>query len=136
MLTNLLRKCQKKWAAEGIFLAPPVEKAEIERVWASCKTGLSDDVLELYSYCGGFAEYTFDKEFVWSLWPWEWLKKRNEESQTPGVMFCDHSIEIVTWRLQYESPQHSSVWAFEDLRVSSTLEEFFQQYLTDPWKLL
>lgn len=106
-------------------------------MWSGLGQRVSRDVLALYSTLGGFAEYEHDEEFFWSLWPWEWLKERNQAEPSASVKFCDHSIEICTWELRYESEDRSSVWLVQDAqRTATSLETFLEKYLDDPWKLL
>jgi hypothetical protein len=135
-LSHVISRCIAKWQSEGVVLDPPIAEDEVRGVWASCKREPSSDVLQMYAAVGGFHDYTFDEEFFWSLWPWEWLKERNQESPRDGIMFCDHSIEIVTWELRYETSKHSSVWSSHGNQTAPTLERFLEQYLDDPWQLM
>ncbi|MBL8848307.1 MAG: hypothetical protein JNG89_01425 [Planctomycetaceae bacterium] len=135
-LTCVLRRCIAKWQDEGISLAPPVAGDEVCRVWQAFGTEASADVLQLFATVGGFQDYEFDDDFLWSLWPWEWLTKRNTESPGEGVMFCDHSIGVVTWSLRYETPIHSSIWSSHGVLTAPTLQLFLEQYLRNPWQLL
>ena len=134
--SDVLDRCLVKWGADGVTLASPITEDEVRRVWAGFKRELSADVLHMYATVGGFQDYTFEEEFFWSLWPWDWLKNRNRESPRDGVMFCDHSIEIVTWELRYETSQHSSVWSSHGVQSAPTLECFFDRYLENPWQLM
>ncbi len=124
----------------GVFSVSPPRLGnawpEVRRVWAGSKREPSADVLELYATVGGFQDYAFEENFFWSLWPWDWLQKRNEESPRDGVMFCDHSIEIVTWELRYETAKHSSVWSSHGKPSAPTLESFLDRYLQEPWQLV
>lgn len=133
---DILSRCVAKWVADGITLAPPITEDEVRRVWTGFKRELSVDVLQMYATVGGFQNYAFEEEFFWSLWPWDWLKNRNQESPRDGVMFCDHSIEIVTWELRYETSEHSSVWSSHGDQSAPTLECFLDRYLDNPWQLM
>jgi len=135
-LSDVLSRCIGQWQSKGITLAPPIAETEIRRVWGGLRREPSADVLELYATVGGFQDYTFEEDFFWSLWPWDWLQKRNEESPRDGIMFCDHSIEIVTWELRYETAKHSSVWSSHGDQSAPTLESFLDRYLQDPWQLM
>lgn len=118
------------------MLAPPISDAEVRRVWLGFRKDLSADVLHLYTSFGGFQDYAFDDDFFWSLWPWDMLQTRNRETPCEGVVFCDHSIEVVTWEFRYENVENSSVWSSDGHRTASTVESFFERYLEDPWQLL
>jgi len=96
----------------------------------------SVDVLELYGFIGGWKDYVCDDDFLFALWPWDWLIERNSERERSGILFCDHSIEVVTWELRFVDSRHSSVWLSDGRQVAATLEEFFRQYLRDPWQLM
>lgn len=135
-LSGLISRCISKWQAEGLVLAPPIAADEVRRVWSSFHQEVSSDVLLMYGTVGGFLDDVYDERFFWSLWPWDFLEKCNNESPCDGVAFCDHSLQIVTWELRYESPQHSSVWSSHGNRSAPTLEAFLGQYLDDPWQLL
>lgn len=138
-LSEILDRCADQWQLQGVSLAPPIDEAEVRRVWNGLGQGLSADVLCLYTTVGGFTDYEseFKEDFFWSLWPWDWLQKRNAEDTGDGVMFCDHSIEIITWEFRYEDESRSSVWNVQQLeQVASSVESFFQRYLEDPWQLL
>ena len=135
-LSDVISRCIAKWQAEGLTLAPPIAEDEVRRVWAGFKTEPSAEVLQLYMRVGGFQDYTFEEDFLWSLWPWDWLRKRNQESPREGIMFCDHSIEIVTWELRYETSKHSSMWSSHGNQSAPTLESFLDRYLENPWQLI
>ena len=135
-LSDIMSRCIAKWRAEGITLSPPITETEVRRVWAALEREQTADVVELYATVGGFQDYTFEEGFYWSLWPWDWLRKRNGESARDGVMLCDHSIEIVTWELRFETGKHSSVWSSHGDQSAPTLEAFLDQYLDDPWQLM
>lgn len=134
--STVISRCIDKWQAEGLELAQPIAADEVRRVWSEFETELSADVLQLYSTIGGFQDYTFDEDFFWSLWPWDWLQERNREDRGAGVMFCDHSIGIETWELRYEDSKHSSVWSSDGKQTAPTLESFLNLYLQDPSQLL
>ena len=134
--SETLSQCTALWRAQGVSLGPPRSEAEIRHLWSELGHRISDDVLTLYSTLGGFAEYEFDGTSLdWSLWPWDWLIKRNREERRSRVMFCDHSIEIATWELRYRNKDVSSVWLY-DHPTAPSLESFFNTYLDDPWKLM
>ncbi len=124
-------------------------RSRCRRVWEHFGQRLSDDVLLFYITVGTFAEYEFDVEFFWSLWPWEYLIEWNSEDSTTGIQFCDHSMKIVNWELRFEDQQHSSVWSFRPEygpgfglvnynpdKVAPDLETFLHMYLEDPWQLM
>ena len=135
-LAAVVARCIDQWTGEGIALAPPVAEIEVYRLWRQLDRDLSADVVELYTLLGGFQEYVPDQEFTWSLWPWSMLAQRNAGADRQGVMFCDHSIEVVTWELRYKDPEVSSVWTSAGNRTAPTLQAFFEVYLEDPWELL
>ena len=135
-LSDVIESCSDKWRANGLMLAPAVTEAEVRQVWLGFNKKVSSDVLQFYTTLGGFNAYTFDDEFFWSLWPWDCVRQRNSESPREGVMFCDHSIEIVIWELRYENPKISSVWSSNGRQSAPTLESFLQRYLEDPWQLM
>lgn len=135
-LSDVLARCIDNWTAQEIEVAPPISEHDVRCVWKRLGMELSADVLELYSFLGGFQDYVADEEFFWSLWPWALLERRNAEDRGAGVMFCDHSIEVVTWEIRYHNPQTSSVWSCHGARTAPTLEAFFELYLEDPWQLL
>ena len=135
--SDTLSQCIVSWQREGIAIGEPISEAQVRQAWSDLGLRVSRDVIALYSTLGGFAQYEFDNEFFWSLWPWDWLKKRNQEERHAGVMFCDHSIEICTWELRYENDEVSSVWLVQHAQQTAPrLEAFFEMYLADPWKLL
>lgn len=68
-LSDVLARCIDNWTAQGIEVAPPISEHEVRRVWERLGMELSADVLELYSFLGGFQDYVADEEFVWSLCP-------------------------------------------------------------------
>ena len=136
-LNHVLSQCSDQWRRQGITLAPPIDEAEVRRVWGELGHPLSADVLCVYATIAGFSDYTFEEDFFWSFWPWDWLQQRNAENPGAGVMFCDHSIEVVVWEFRYEDGLHSSVWRSQPAeRVADTVEAFFERYLADPWQLL
>ncbi|MBT5017817.1 hypothetical protein OAH05_02540 [bacterium] len=135
-LSTILSHCIAQWKEEGLELGSPISEDEVRRVWAELNQETSADVVELYTTIGGFHEYTFDDDLFWSLWPWQYLQERNKELHREGIVFCDHSIEIDCWEIRYETRQHSSVWSSHGYKTWSSLEEFFKQYLEDPWQLL
>lgn len=112
-------------------------ESEVRRVWHEFGSQASADVVTLYSTLGGFQDYHFfTDDFYFSLWPWSWLQKRNREDRHRGVVFCDHSIESVTWELRFENEQTSSVWSSHGERTAPSLKSFLELYLEDPWQLL
>ena len=135
-LPAVITRCCEKWRAEGIALAPPIEESEIRRTWSEFRSPVSADVLLLYATIGGFQEYYLDDDMAFSLWPWDWLRKRSRETPRNGVVFSDHSIEVVTWEFRFETEQTSSVWSSHGEQTAPTLETFLEQYLNDPWQLL
>jgi hypothetical protein len=136
VLNEVIAHCVEKWRSHGITLAPPIPEQEVRQVWEQLHSDVSADVLLLYTTIGGFDEYVFEKDFFWSFWPWDWLRKRNREEPGIGTKFCDHSIEIVTWELRYEDSEVSSVWSSHGARSAPSLQSFLESYLDDPWNLL
>jgi len=137
-LEEILARCIEKWRGAGIALSPPVEEAEVRRVWDGFGKHVSEDVVRLYATFGGFQEYVDDGgTFFWFLWPWEMVCQENTDERVEGVMFCDHSIRVVTWELRFEDERQSSVWTTDHNSMSApSLESFFRLYLEDPWELL
>lgn len=135
-LAEVLDRCIDQWTAQGIAVAPPISEHEVHRVWSRFGSKPSADVIELYTSVGGFQDYVFDEGLTFSFWPWDWLKKRNAENPGLGVMFGDHSIEVVTWEIRYDNPQTSSVWSSHGNTTAPTLKAFFSLYLEDPWQLV
>jgi len=64
--------------SERLTLASPITETEVRRVWAGFEREPSAAVVELHATVGGFQDYTFEEDFFRSLWPWNWLQKRNE----------------------------------------------------------
>lgn len=139
---DVLSRCLAKWSGEKIPLGPPIREDEIRREWERFGRRVSRDVLRLYSTVGGFAEWCFDKEFIWALWPWTLLLEQNAATPSEGVQFCDHSINVVTWELRFEDERHSSIWQIShsipgwSQQTAPNLKSFFRTYLDDPWRLL
>jgi hypothetical protein len=133
---DTLTKCAALWASQSIATGPPVPEEVIRETWSAFGQRVSQDVLTLYSTFGGFARWEFDEEFFWSLWPWDLLIERNKEERQTGIMFCDHSIEVLTWELRYENEEVSSVWSTTRKdQTALSLESFLEVYLNDPWQL-
>ncbi|HUE12727.1 MAG TPA: hypothetical protein VMR25_01065 [Planctomycetaceae bacterium] len=138
-IEEVLNQCIQKWRSANIALAPQVPKTEVFRVWECNGHRLSDDVLALYSTVGGFADWHYEEDFFWCLWPWNGLQEENQKEPGAGMLFCDHSIRAVTWQLRFEDQKHSSVWTADVVaprQVAADLESFFRAYLDNPWKLL
>ncbi len=133
----VLAQCIEKWRGEAV-LFPPVAEAEIHRIWGGCGRRAAKDVICLYTTVGGFADYTPDSDFYWSLWPLGVIRDENFERQGEGVMFCDHSIQVVNWEVRFEDDLRSSVWnvgcfgAARPEMTAPSLEIFFQLYLEEP----
>jgi hypothetical protein len=135
--SDTLIRCKASWQKQGIRLGPALSEDMIRETWSRLGRRVSRDVVALYSTLGGFAEYELDSDFFWSLWPWTMVKERNQVKLGDGVLFCDHSIEICTWELRYESDDISSVWLIQHgHQTAPSLEMFFESYLQDPWTLL
>ena len=138
---DVLAVCIEKWRREGIPLLPAVEEAEVRRTWEGFGKQAAEDVVRFYSTVGGFVEYEFDDRFFWSLWPWDLLRQENTDRQGDGVMFCDHSLQVITWELRFEDDVRSSVWTARELyadpeMTAPSLESFLRIYFEDPWQLL
>jgi hypothetical protein len=140
-LDQVLTGCVEKWRREVVLL-PPVTEAEIHRIWSGCGSRAAKDVICLYTTVGGFANYEFEPDFYWSLWPLDLIRDENTERKGQGVMFCDHSIQVVNWAVRFEDDLRSSVWNVGQFGVESaemtapSLEMFFRIYLETPWLLL
>ena len=82
--------------------------------------------------------FVYDNDnFLWCLWPWVVVKAENTDRRFDGVQFCDHSIDVIRWELRFEDEMRSSVWQITDShKTADSLEEFFNIYLVDPWRLL
>ncbi len=107
-------------------------------MWQANGHGVSNDVLALYSAVGGFADWYYEEDFFWCLWPWNGLQEVNREEPGEGMLFCDHSVRLITWELRFEDESHSSVWIRDpDCRrkVVPNLESFFLAYVDDRYKL-
>jgi hypothetical protein len=142
-LEDVLTRCIANWRGAGIPLSPPVDETDVRTAWDNLGGRATEDVVRLYTTVGGFAEYEFDEEFLWCLWPWEMTRTGiiGRRGEGEGVMFCDHSIEVVTWELRFEDDRRSSVWSIRTLYNDSemtapSLESFLGLYLEDPWQLL
>jgi hypothetical protein len=88
---------------------------------------------------GGFADWHYVGDFFWSLWPWDLLQEENRERSGTGMLFCDHSIRVVTWELRFEDKENSSVWTADTdvpRQVAPNLESYLRNYLDNPWGLL
>jgi hypothetical protein len=138
---DVLSGCIAKWRRYGIALAPPVDETAVHRAWDDFHQRASEDVVRLYTTVGGFAQYEFEDDFFWSLWPWDMILSENSARPGEGVIFCDHSIEVATWELRFEDDRRSSVWTVETLysdpkMTAPSLESFLRLYLEDPWSLL
>jgi hypothetical protein len=137
-LAQILSQCIERWRRDGIPLGAPQEESRIRSAWASFNQPLSADVLSLYATIGGFGNYVFDDmESFWFFWPWDTLVERNAKEPREGVVFCDHSIGVLTWEFRFENESTSSVWLSQDeLRAAPSVEAFFQIYFDDPNQLL
>lgn len=131
--SETLDRCITSWRGKGLRLGDPIAPHTIVDAWKTFGHKLSSDVVKLYTTIGGFADYDqWDGNF-WNLWPWDHLIERNrEDPYASGVVFCDHSLEVCTWVLKYESPSTSSVWLGDVYETAPSLAAFFQRYLTDP----
>lgn len=133
----VLARCIDAWRGEGLPLAPPRREAEIHEAWGRFGHRASEDIIQLYTTIGGFAELFDDDRFFWSLWPWDFLIEENRRWPGAGVRFCDHSIHVFDWELRYEDERQSSVWQLTDgWETAPTLEAFFETYLDDPYRLI
>jgi hypothetical protein len=136
-LDDVLARCIERWRKLGVALAPPVDDGEIRSTWDGLGGQASDDVVRLYSTLGGFAEYESDFGFFWSFWPWAMIREENQCRRSKGIMFCDHSIRVLTWELRFEDKYHSSIWEAETgLMTAPSIESFLRLYLEHPWRLL
>jgi hypothetical protein len=139
-LISVLNMCIARWRETGVALSPPVEEAEVRRVLHGYGKRASEDVILLYGTVGGFKEYETDNdESLWTFWPWKMVEERNTAYQGDGVMFCDHSLQVVIWELRFEEEGRSSVWQVDSpcpVMTAPSIEAFFRLYLQDPLRLL
>ena len=132
----VLARCIEKWRGEGIALSPPVEEAEVSRAWDGFGKRASEEVIRFYGTIGGFAVYEWD-DSLGTFWPWGYVLERNVDYPGDGVIFCDHSYQLITWELRFEDKLQSSVWIMESppVMAAPSLEAFLRLYLEDPYKL-
>ena len=129
----------RKWRKAGVSLLPPADEASV--IAALDKTGrrYSRDIVALYCATGGMPDGESD-DHVWSLWPLEQVVSESSRYGRPHLPFADFLIHSHLYCFRYEDEGRSSVYMDyssdeEPERLTGSVSEFFELYLTNPGKL-
>jgi hypothetical protein len=126
------------WGTEDVRMLEPCSEADVRAAFEQLGATLTSDVLDLYTKVGGMQ--VPDNE-LWMLWPLDYVKERNSERSSHGVLFADYMLDCWGYRLQANADDTSAVLremfdGTEPIRIANSLEEFFAAYASQGVSLL
>lgn len=130
----------RKWEGEGVELLPPHGEREVIASLSRLGRPFSRDVVGLYCLTGGMEDDGQTDDVGLSLWSLKRLAAENSNRPRPLLFFMDFLLDSHFYGLRYEDTETSSVYldylgGEPPKRVASSLDGFFQLYLSDPLKL-
>jgi uncharacterized protein VirK/YbjX len=138
MLQKNLQKAVNKWKNEGLRLQKPHSATEVKTAFAKSGIAAIKEVIEMYSVFNGFADGEPDSECM-TFWTVEKiLAEYQKESQY--VVFADFLFDSHWYAFKTDDENTASIHLYygdnETVKISNSLNEFFELYLTEPAKLL
>lgn len=137
MLKEKLAKAIKRWQKENLGISPPNSEQQVIDCFLTIERLISKDILELYTYFGGMTDGDMSTRLL-SVWTLETIIKENLAS-SELTYFADFLIESHRYAFKYENVHTSSVYSDwetgEFAKVTDSVEQFFELYLTNPNKI-
>jgi hypothetical protein len=137
MLQTHLQKVVDNWKKEGLKLEKPLLATELNAAFADSNITTAKEITELYSNFNGFADEELDSECI-TFWT---IKKILSEYQKESqyVVFADFLIDSHWYAFKANDENTASVYLYygdeDTTKISNSLAEFFELYLTEPAKL-
>ncbi len=135
---EILRKVSEKWKRENLDIVPPYSKEQIQNSFDKIGKLVSRDIFQVYTTFGGLTDCQIDSNLL-SFWSLEQLVAENSECKSEFTAFGDFLIYSHSYGYKYENENVSSVYSDLDggeyIKISESVEEFFNLYLTDPMKI-
>lgn len=128
----------EKWKGENLKITEPCSEEQIQNSFNKISKPISKDVLQVYTIFGGLADCEMDSN-LFSFWTLEQLVNENLEFKTEFTLFGDFLIFSHLYAYKYENENISSVYTDyginEYTKISESVEEFFDLYLTNPLEI-
>lgn len=138
MLKETLRKISEKWKKENLKTVSPYSKEQIQDTFDKIGKLVSKDIFQIYTTFGGLADGEMDSNLL-SFWNLNQLVAENSSLKSNLTLFGDFLIYSHLYGYKYENENVSSVYSdFETgeyIKISESVEEFFNLYLTNPMKI-
>lgn len=115
-LSSLIRK----WNEEGVEVLDALPSADVAAFFGRVDIPVASDVVELYSYCGGFQQDQYTEHEFFSLWSIARIEQELNTWTSELLQFGDHSIDLYRYGLRKEDESKSSRWAVHDDQGGST----------------
>ena len=136
---SAIERAVENWQRNGLDLLPPNAEASVIAALDATGRTYSRDLVTLYSATGGMVDGETDSSH-WSLWPLDRVVAETSRYERPGILFADFLIDSHLYCFKYEDAERSSVWidyfnGEEPVQVASSVEAFFEIYLSDPGSL-
>jgi hypothetical protein len=128
----------ERWRSEGLVLLPPEPEFSVRETFRQIGALPTSDVIAMFAMLGGMRE--MDRE-LWRLWSLSEIREENSTDVDGGVWFSDYAVSAWNYRLAPNDNDTSSVIAeyasnVPCKKVASSLEEFFNIYVEDPYLVI
>lgn len=138
MNKEIIQKVIEKWKGENLEITKPCSEKQIQSSFSRIGKPISKDILQVYTTFGGLADCEMDSN-LFSFWTLKQLVVENLEFKTNLTLFGDFLIFSHLYGYKYENENVSSVYTDygigECTKVSESVEEFFDLYLTNPMEI-
>ncbi len=138
MLQKNLQQAVNKWKNEGLRLQKPLSAIEVKAALAKSGISAAKEVIEMYAIFNGFAEDGLDSECM-TFWTVEKVSAEYQK-ESQYVVFADFLFDSHWYAFKTDDENMASVYLYygdnETVKISNSLAEFFELYLTEPSKLL
>lgn len=138
MNKEILQKISEKWKKENLELVSPYSEEHIQNSFDKIGKLVSKDIFQVYTTFGGMSEGEIDCNLL-SFWNLNQLVVENTSLKSDLALFGDFLVYSHLYGYKYENENISSVYSnFETgeyLKISESVEEFFNLYLTDPMEI-
>lgn len=138
MNSEILQKIIKKWKGDNLEIVSPYSEEQIKNSFDKIGKLVSKDILQIYTTFGGIADERMDDNLL-SFWSLDQLVTENLKFKTDFTLFGDFLIFSHLYGYKYENENISSVFSdFETgeyLKISESVEEFFNLYLINPTEI-
>lgn len=135
MHKEILQKISEKWKKENLEIVSPYSEEKIQNSFDKIGKLVSKDIFQVYTTFGGMSEGEMDSNLL-SFWNPDQLVVENSRLKSNLILFGDFLIFSHLYGYKYENEDISSVYSdFETgeyLKISESVEEFFDLYLTNP----